>query len=168
MIEMEIVSVMSPYERIAALDLELPPAPTPIGTFRNVVEVGNLLYVSGQGPLDANGVLQTGKVGREVSAEAAREHARLAALNLLSVLSAHLGNLGRVKRFVKLLGFVNATDDFVDHPGVINGCSDFLVEVFGENGVHARSSIGVASLPNNITVEVEAVVEILPEGKNYG
>jgi enamine deaminase RidA (YjgF/YER057c/UK114 family) len=159
---------MSPYDQIAALDLELPPAPTPIGTFRNVLQVGNILYVSGQGPLDRNGILQKGKVGRDVSIEVAYGHARLTGLNILAVLSAHLGDLARVKRFVKLLGFVNATDDFTDHPSVIDGCSDFLVEVFGENGVHARSSIGVASLPNNITVEVEAIVEIHPEGKNHG
>jgi enamine deaminase RidA (YjgF/YER057c/UK114 family) len=86
----------------------------------------------------------------------------------LSVLSAHLGDLARVKQFVKLQGFVNATDDFADHPRVINGCSDYLVEVFGERGIHARTSIGVASLPNNITVEIEAIVEILPEGKSLG
>ena len=154
-------------DQTAALDLELPPAPAPIGTFRNVLQVGNILYISGQGPLDRNGDVQQGKVGRDVSVETAYQHARLTGLNILSVLSAHLGDLARVKRFVKLLGFVNATDDFADHPGVINGCSDLLVEVFGENGVHARSSIGVASLPNNITVEIEAIVEILPEGKNH-
>lgn len=158
---------MSSHERIATLVHDLPPAPQPIGTFRNVVEMGNLLYVSGQGPLDDNGVAQKGKVGRDVSVETAYQHARLTGINILSVLSAHLGDLGRVKRFLKLQGFVNATDDFVDHPRVINGCSDFLVEVFGEKGVHARTSIGVASLPNNITVEVEAIVEIIPEGKAH-
>ncbi|MDW6024594.1 RidA family protein [Mesorhizobium sp. BAC0120] len=159
---------MSPHHRIAALDLELLPAPTPIGTFRNVLQVGNILYVSGQGPLDADGILHKGKVGRDVSVEMAYQHARLTGLNILSVLAEHLGDLKRVKRFVKLLGFVNATQDFQDHPRVINGCSDFLVEVFGEDGVHARSAIGVASLPNNITVEVEAIVEILPEGNSNG
>ena len=159
---------MSPHQRIAALDLELLPAPTPIGTFRNVLQVGNILYVSGQGPLDADGILHKGKVGRDVSVEMAYQHARLTGLNILSVLAEHLGDLKRVKRFVKLLGFVNATQDFQDHPRVINGCSDFLVEVFGDDGVHARSAIGVASLPNNITVEVEAIVEILPEGNSNG
>lgn len=158
---------MSSHDRIAALAPDLPPAPQPIGTFRNVLEVGNILYVSGQGPLDSNGVAHKGKVGRDVSVETAYGHARLTGLNILSVLSAHLGDLGRVKRFVKVQGFVNATEDFADHPRVINGCSDFLVEVFGEKGVHARTSIGVASLPNNITVEVEAIVEILPEGKSH-
>jgi len=155
-------------DQIATRGLKLPPVPTPIGTFRNVVQVGNVLYVSGQGPLDRDGVLQKGKVGRDVTVEAAYEHARLTGLNILSVLRAHLGDLARVKRFVKLLGFVNATGDFAEHPAVINGCSDLLVEVFGEDGVHARSSIGVASLPNNITVEVEAIVEIFAEGDNHG
>lgn len=160
---------MSFHDQIAALDLELPPTPAPIGTFRNVLQVGDLLYVSGQGPLDRNGRLHKGKVGRDVSVEAACEHARLTGLNILSVLSAHLGgDLSRVKRFIKLQGFVNATEDFADHPRVINGCSDLLVKLFGERGVHARTSIGVASLPNNITVEVEAIVEILPEGKSHG
>lgn len=159
---------MPSQDQISALDLDLPPVPAPIGTFRNVLEVGNILYVSGQGPLDSNGGVQTGKVGRDVSVEAAYQHARLTGMNILSVLSEHLGDLARVKRFVKLQGFVNATEDFTDHPHVINGCSDFLVEVFGERGVHARTSIGVASLPNNITVEVEAIVEILPEGKDHG
>jgi enamine deaminase RidA (YjgF/YER057c/UK114 family) len=158
---------MSFHDQIAALDLELPPAPAPIGTFRNVLQVGDILYVSGQGPLDRNGVLCKGKVGRDVSVTEAYDHARLTTLNILSVLSAHLGDLSRVKRFVKLQGFVNATEDFADHPSVINGCSDLLVELFGEKGVHARTSIGVASLPNNITVEIEAIVEILPEGKSH-
>lgn len=158
---------MPSHDRSPAHRLELLPVPVPIGTFRNVLQVGTILYVSGQGPLGRDGVLRKGKVGRDVSAETAYEHARLTGLNILSVLSAHLGDLARVKRFVKLLGFVNATDDFTEHPRVINGCSDLLVEIFGEGGVHARSSIGVASLPNNITVEVEAIVEIFPEGNSH-
>ncbi|MCI1002641.1 RidA family protein [Ochrobactrum sp. C6C9] len=157
---------MSRYRPNNLLERELPVAPMPIGTFRNVLEVGNLLYISGQGPLDNNGVLHKGKVGRDVSTQIANTHARLVGLNLLAVLKAHLGDLQRVKRIVKLLGFVNAVDDFEEHPQVINGCSDLLVEAFGEDGVHARSSIGVASLPNNITVEVEAIVEIFPEGQS--
>lgn len=157
---------MPRYRPNTALERELPSAPKPIGTFRNVLEVGNMLYISGQGPLDQEGVLHKGKVGRDVSTETANQHARLVGLNLLAVLTAHLGDLRRVKRVVKLLGFVNAVDDFEEHPRVINGCSDFLVEVFGDDGVHARSSIGVASLPNNITVEIEAIVEIFSEEHN--
>ncbi|MBC2885727.1 RidA family protein [Ochrobactrum sp. CM-21-5] len=159
---------MAGYRKNAARKYELPPVPKPIGTFRNVLEVGSMLYISGQGPLDAKGVLHKGKVGRDVTTETASEHARLVGMNLLAVLEEYLGDLKRVKRVVKLLGFVNAVDDFQSHPQVINGCSDFLVEVFGDDGVHARSSIGVASLPNNITVEVEAIVEIFPEGHNNG
>ncbi len=157
---------MPRYRPNAALERELPFAPEPIGTFRNVLEVGNMLYISGQRPLDREGVLHKGEVGRDVSTETANQHARLVGLNLLAVLTAHLGDLRRVKRVVKLLGFVNAVDDFEEHPRVINGCSDFLVEVFGDDGVHARSSIGVASLPNNITVEIEAIFEIFSEEHN--
>jgi enamine deaminase RidA (YjgF/YER057c/UK114 family) len=149
-------------------DVDLPPAPEPIGNFRNVMQVGSLLYVSGQGPIGPDGVLKTGKVGRDVETEEAYKDARLTGLTVLSVLSSHLGGLSRVKRFVKLLGFVNATEDFTGHSLVINGCSDVIVEVLGERGMHARSAIGVASLPNNITVEVEAIVEIYPEGNDHG
>lgn len=148
--------------------LDMPSAPEPIGNFRNIMQVGNLLYVSGQGPVDRSGLLQTGKVGRDVGPEKAYQDARLTGLTILSVLSSYLGDLSRVKQFVKLLGFVNATEDFADHPRVINGCSDLLVEVLGERGRHARSAIGVTSLPNNITVEVEAIVEIYPEGSHHG
>ncbi|GAB5376777.1 MAG: RidA family protein [Acuticoccus sp.] len=151
-----------PYQRLAALGLSLPPVPTPIGRFVNTVEVGPLLYLSGQGPLDAEGHLHTGKVGRDVSVAAAYEHARLTGLNLLSVLHGAVGDLGRVQRIVKLLGFVNAVEDFTEHPAVINGCSDLLCEVFGNIGFHARSAIGVGSLPNNISVEVEAIFQCAP------
>lgn len=134
--------------------------PTPIGSFVNAVRSGNLLYISGQGPVDTDGRLMTGKVGRDVSAAEASAHARLVGLNLLAVARAELGDLSRIKRVVKLLGMVNAVPDFADHPQVINGCSDLLQEVLGEAGIHARSAVGVGSLPNNITVEVEAILEI--------
>ncbi len=149
-------------------DLDMPSAPEPIGNFRNIMQVGTLLYVSGQGPIGPDGVLRTGKVGRDVGTEQAYQDARFTGLTILSVLASYLGDLSRVKRVVKLLGFVNSTEDFADHPRVINGCSDLLVEVLGERGRHARSAIGVASLPNNITVEVEAIVEIHPEGTDHG
>ena len=137
--------------------------PTPIGSFVNAVRSGNLLYISGQGPVDADGRLMTGKVGKDVSTAEACAHARLVGLNLLAVARAELGDLSRIKRVVKLLGMVNAVPDFTDHPQVINGCSDLLQEVLGEAGVHARSAVGVGSLPNNITVEVEAILEIAVE-----
>lgn len=152
----------SPYERLAALGLTLPTAPSPIGHFVNAVESERLVYISGQGPLTADGHLYTGKVGRDVTLEAAYAHARLTGLNLIGVLHAAIGDLARVKRVVKLLGFVNATETFTQHPAVINGCSDLLCEVFGAIGPHARSAIGVASLPNNISVEVEAIIECAP------
>jgi enamine deaminase RidA (YjgF/YER057c/UK114 family) len=151
---------MSPYDRLRALGLELPGVPEPIGTFVAHVPVGSLIFLSGQGPREANGHLHTGKVGGDVAVEEAYAHARLTGLNLLSVLHAATGDLGRVKRIVKLLGMVNGTSDFADHPKVINGCSDLFVEVFGALGQHARSAVGMASLPGNITVEIEAVVEV--------
>ena len=148
----------SPYDRLAALGIVLPAAPSPIANFVTHVAEGKLLFLSGQGPTEANGTLHTGKVGADVSVEAAYEHARLTGINLIAVMQAALGDLGRVRRVVKLLGMVNATPDFADHPAVINGCSDLMNDVFGERGVHARSAVGFGSLPNQITVEIEAVV----------
>jgi enamine deaminase RidA (YjgF/YER057c/UK114 family) len=148
----------SPYDRLAALGIVLPAAPSPIANFVTHVAEGKLLFLSGQGPTEANGTLHTGKVGADVSVESAYEHARLTGINLIAVMQAALGDLGRVRRVVKLLGMVNATPDFADHPAVINGCSDLMNEVFGERGVHARSAVGFGSLPNQITVEIEAVV----------
>ena len=148
----------SPYDRLAALGIVLPAAPSPIANFVTHVAEGKLLFLSGQGPTEANGTLHTGKVGADVSVEAAYDHARLTGINLIAVMQAALGDLGRVRRVVKLLGMVNATPDFADHPAVINGCSDLMNEVFGERGVHARSAVGFGSLPNQITVEIEAVV----------
>lgn len=150
----------TPYERLSALGLTLPTPPAPIANFVTFVEASGLMFLSGQGPLDADGRLHIGKVGADVSVDAAYAHARLTGLNLLTVMHAALGDLGRVKRVVKLLGFVNAVPDFGDHPKVINGCSDLFAEVFGPMGAHARSAIGVGSLPNNISVEIEAIVEV--------
>jgi len=146
--------------RLETLGLQLLPIPSPIGNFRNYIRTGSLIFISGQGPRQADGSLGTGKVGADVSTAAAYEHARLTGLNLLSVLADAIGDLGKVSQVVKLLGMVNATDDFAQHPEVINGCSDLLTAVFGEIGQHARSSIGVSSLPNNITVEIEAIFEL--------
>lgn len=148
----------SPYARLAALGIVLPEAPSPIANFVTHVTEGKLLFLSGQGPSEANGTLHTGKVGADVSVADAYAHARLTGINLIAVMHAALGDLGRVRRVVKLLGMVNATPEFSDHPAVINGCSDLMNEVFGERGIHARSAVGFASLPNQITVEIEAVV----------
>ena len=111
--------------------------------------------------------LHTGKVGRDVSVAAAYEHARLTGLNLLSVLHGAVGDLGRVQRIVKLLGFVNAVEDFTEHPAVINGCSDLLVEVLADKGHHARSAVGMSSLPFNIPVEIEVIVEVRDEPPGF-
>ncbi|WDR07434.1 RidA family protein [Devosia rhodophyticola] len=146
--------------RLEALGLQLLPIAPPIGNFRNFIRAGSLVFVSGQGPREADGALHRGKVGVDVSTAQAYEHAKLTGLNILSVLAGAVDDLGEVKQVVKLLGLVNATDDFASHPEVINGCSDLFTEVFGEIGQHARSAIGVSSLPNNITVEIEAIFEL--------
>lgn len=154
----------TPEMRLSQAGISLPNiAPAPIGAFCNVRKSGNLLFVSGQGPVQADGTLLCGRVGDDVSAETAREHAKLVAINMLATLSEHLGDLDAVAGVVKLLGLVNSTADFARHPFVIDGASELLVEVFGPEGVHARSSFGVASLPNHITVEIEAIFELREE-----
>lgn len=150
-----------PSQRLAALGIDLPArAPTPIGAFCNVRQSGPLLYVSGQGPITSDGRLMRGKVGADVSAEEAQDHARLVAMNILGALRDAVGDLDRVGGVVKLLGLVNASPDFERHPFVIDGASLLLADIFGEAGIHARSSFGVGSLPNNITVEIEAIFEL--------
>ena len=151
---------MSYLARLDSLGLQLLPPPHPIGNFRNFVRTGSLVFVSGQGPREVDGALHRGKVGRDVAVGDAYDHARLTGLNILSVLADAVGDLDRVSQVVKLLGLVNATDEFASHPEVINGCSDLFTAVFGEIGQHARSAIGVSSLPNNITVEIEAIFEV--------
>lgn len=150
----------SPYERLTALGIILPAPPTPVANFETHVIDGRRLYLSGQGPLEANGMLHTGKVGVEYDADQAYEMARLVGVNLIAVMHAALGDLRRVRRVVKILGMVNAVPEFARHPQVINGCSDLLIEVFGDAGRHARSAIGLCSLPDNIPVEIEAIVSI--------
>ncbi len=151
---------MSYLAELDSLGLKLLPIPKPIGNFRNFVRTGSLIFISGQGPREADGSMQQGKVGRDVTVSTAYQHARLTGLNILSVLADAVGDLRQVTQVVKLLGLVNATDDFASHPEVINGCSDLFTAVFGEIGQHARSAIGVSSLPNNITVEIEAIFEL--------
>ena len=156
--------VETPQTRLAMLGHVLPAhAPMPIGAFCNVRRHGDLLYVSGQGPVREDGTLERGKVGLDISAEQARGHAKLVALNLLAVVNEKLGGLDGVGAVIKLLGLVNATPDFDRHPFVIDGASELLHSVFGADGVHARSAFGVASLPNQITVEIEAIFALRPE-----
>jgi enamine deaminase RidA (YjgF/YER057c/UK114 family) len=147
-------------DRLASLGLALPPPPAPIGAFAPAVRAGNLLFVSGLAPLDASGKPITGKVGLDFTAEEAQGLARIVGLNLLAVMEAELGDLDRVKRIVKLFGMVNATPDFIRHPFVIDGCSQLFGAVFPDLGPHARTSMGASSLPNNIAVEIDAVIEI--------
>jgi enamine deaminase RidA (YjgF/YER057c/UK114 family) len=142
------------------LGIVLPRAPAPVANFVPAARAGSLLFLSGQGPVAA-GVRHVGKVGATVSVEEAYQHARLTTVNLLAVMHETLGSLARVTRIVKVLGMVNATPEFAEHPRVINGCSDLLVAVFGEEiGRHARSAVGMGSLPGQITVEIELVASI--------
>ena len=149
------MSESTPEARLSQLGLELPAIPTPGGNYVHAVRTGNLLYLAGKGPSESKG-----KVGADVSVEQAYADAREIGLVLIAVLKEELGELSRVKQVVKLLGMVNAVPDFGQQPKVINGCSDLLVEVFGDAGRHARSAVGMGSLPNNITVEIEAIVEV--------
>lgn len=152
---------MSAEAKIVQLDLELPLPPEPAGVYKPLVITGNMAYLSGHGPVTSDGTMMTGRVGTEVDQQAGYDAARLTGLTLLSTLRANLGNLDRVKQVVKVLGMVNAAPDFKNHPAVINGCSELFAEVFGkDNGVGARSAVGMGSLPGNITVEIEAIFEI--------
>ncbi|HKV43295.1 MAG TPA: RidA family protein [bacterium] len=151
---------MSIDARLAELKITLPPVPTPAGTYVHAVRAGNLLFLSGKGPYNPDGSVPKGKVGRDVPTEEAYKHARSVGLTQIAVLKETLGSLDRVKRIVKVLGMVNAAPEFGDQPKVINGCSDLFVEVFGEQGRHARSAVGMGSLPGGITVEIEVIVEV--------
>lgn len=146
--------------KLKELKIELPVLGKPIANYVHVVRTGNLLFLSGKGPSDTNGKYITGKVGKDLSLEKGIAAARLTAINQLAVLRSELGDLNKVKRIVKVLGMVNCQPDFKDHPKVINGFSDLMVEIFGENGRHARSAVGMCSLPMNMAVEIELVVEI--------
>lgn len=146
--------------RLKSLGISLPDAPTPMANYVPAVRSGNLLFLSGQGPRTGPNEFKTGIVGDTITVEEAYQHARLTGMQLLAAAKEALGgDLSRVRRVVKLLGLVNCTPGFGKQPQVINGCSDLLVEVLGESGRHARSAIG-AMLPNNITVEIEAIFEI--------
>ena len=151
---------MSAESRLQELHLILPPAPKPIATYVPVVRVGNLIYVSGHGPLRPDKTLYTGRVGADLTEEQGKDAARVVGLAILATVRNYLGSLDRVVRLIKVLGMVNAAPDFLNHPKVINGFSDLMVEVFGESGKGARSAVGMGSLPGNIAVEVEAIFEI--------
>jgi enamine deaminase RidA (YjgF/YER057c/UK114 family) len=152
---------MSAEDRLKELGLTLPDAPTPVATYVSFKQVGDMLYLSGQGPRRADGSYPTGKVGADVTIEQAYDHARQTGLGLLAAMKKAVGSLDRVE-IVKLLGMVNAAPDFSDHPKVVNGCSDLFVAVLGERGRHARSAVGMGSLPNRMTVEIEVIVKVHP------
>lgn len=149
-----------PEGKIAALGLTLPTSSAPVANYVPAVRSGNLVYLAGQLPRNAEGKIITGKAGRDVNDKDANAAARQATLALLGALKKEIGDLAKVKRVVRVGGFVNATDDFQGHSQVINGCSDLLVAVFGDRGRHARASIGVSSLPLGAVVEIEMVVEV--------
>ncbi len=149
-----------PEAKLAELNIQLPVSPAPIANFVSAVRTGNLIFLSGQGPLKKDGTLVTGVVGEDLDIEQGYEAARFTGINLLAALKAEVGNLNKVKRIVKVLGMVNAATDFTAHPKVINGHSDLMVEVFGERGKHARAAVGMGSLPGNIAVEIEMIVEV--------
>jgi len=151
---------MSAEKGLKELGISLPAAPKPVANYVPSVRVGNLLFVSGHGPYNDGKTILSGKLGKDLTVEQGYQTARNVALNALSSVKAALGDLVKVRRVVKLLGMVNCTEDFKDQPKVINGASDLLVEVFGEAGKHARSAVGMQSLPNEIPVEIEMIMEV--------
>lgn len=151
---------MTVAERLADLDIDIPVPMGPAGLYVPAVRVGDLVYLSGTGPVRPDGSLVTGKVGRDLDVDEAREAARLTGLQIVGMLAAELGDLDRVVRIVKLLGMVNCAPGFTHTPRVIDGCSELLVTVFGDAGKGARSAVGMAELPFDIAVEIEAVVHV--------
>ncbi len=152
---------MTPDENFKALNLELPPAPQPMGVYKPFMIVGNFAYVSGHGTLKSDGTMIIGKVGQDMTAEEGKLAAQQVGLAILATLKANLGSLNKIKRVVKTLGMVNATPDFGRHPFVINGCSELFAKVWGQDaGVGVRSAVGMGSLPENIPVEIEVMFEL--------
>ena len=153
---------MSAEARLAELKIQLPPVPKPNGLYKPVVVVGNLAFVSGHAPLYADGKRVVGRIGDGMDLDAGKMAARMSGHAILATLRNEFGTLDKIKRVVKVLGMVNCTAEFQQHPAVINGCSELFVEIFGEeNGVGARSAAGMNSLPGGIAVEIEAVFEIV-------
>jgi enamine deaminase RidA (YjgF/YER057c/UK114 family) len=146
--------------KIQEMGIQLFTPSRPMANYVKVVRTGNLLFVAGHGPTRADGTNVTGKVGADLSQEQGIEAAKLATISILSTLKSELGSLDKIRRIVKVNGWVNCKSDFVDHPKILNGCSDLLVNVFGEAGKHARAALGANSLPANIAVEIEMVVEL--------
>ena len=151
---------MSPEDKLKELGIELPEAPTPIGSYISALRTGNLVFLSGILPLRQGKLIKQGKVGKDLSLDEAKEEARAATINALSVLKAHIGSLDKIKRCIKITGFVASDPDFVEQPKVLNAASDLLFEIFGEKGRHVRSAVGVNVLPLNSPVEIEFIFEV--------
>lgn len=149
-----------PEAKLQELGIVLSTPSAPVANYVNAVRTGNLIFLAGKGPLKADGENITGKLGADLTIEEGFEAARITGINQLSVLKAELGNLNKVKRIVKVKGMVNAVPEFIDHPKVVNGYSDLMVAVFGDKGKHARAAVGMGSLPSNIAVEIEMIVEV--------
>jgi enamine deaminase RidA (YjgF/YER057c/UK114 family) len=154
------MTAMGAEARLAELKLVLPPAPKPVATYVTAIQHGDLIYVSGHGPLRSDGTLITGKLGDDMDVAAGQAAARQTGLAILSTLRAHLGSLDKIERLIKSLGMVNSTPQFHDHPKVINGYSDLMKDVFGDAGVGTRSAVGMVSLPAGIAVEIEAIFQV--------
>jgi len=155
----------TPDEMLKLSGIKLPPPPEPKGVYKPLLQVGNLVYVSGHGPVLEDGILIKGKVGLDINADAAKVAAKQTGLTILSTLQANLGSLNKIRRVIKVFGMVNCNTDFEQHPFVINGCSELFAEIWGEeNGIGVRSAIGMGSLPGNIPVEIEAIFELHNEG----
>lgn len=157
-----IAPAQSPEQKLKSLGIELFTPPQPIANYVKAVRTGQLVFLAGHGPGRADGTTIKGRLGDDLTLKQGYEAARIAAIAMLSSLKAEIGDLGKVTRIVKVTGMVNSTPSFYDQPKVINGCSDLLVEVFGEKGKHARAAVGMASLPSNIAVEIEMIVEVAP------
>jgi enamine deaminase RidA (YjgF/YER057c/UK114 family) len=147
-------------KRLQELHLTLPPAPKPVAVYKPAVKVGNLLFVSGHGPLKEDKTLILGVVGKDLDVDAGKAAARQTGLAILATLKDHLGSLNKVKRLIKSFGMVNCTADFTDQPKVINGYSELMKDVFGDDGVGARSAVGHNALPGGMAVEIEAIFEV--------
>ncbi len=155
-----LLTAQSPEEKLVAMNIQLPPVAAPLGSYVDAVRVGNLIFLAGKGPRKENGEYITGKLGQELTITDGYAAARITAINQLAVLKKELGDLSKVKRIVKVNGYVNSLAIFYDQPKVINGFSDLLIEVFGELGKHARTALGTNTLPFNMAVEVEMIVEV--------
>lgn len=155
------MNTTTPEQRFQQLGLTLPPAPQPKGVYKPFLIVGNLVYVSGHGPVKADGSLLTGRIGKALTMEEGKDAAQQVGLAILATLKYNLESFDRIKRVVKVLGMVNCVPEFERHPFVINGCSELFAQVWGDdNGVGVRSAVGMGSLPDNIPVEIEAVFEL--------